>query len=412
MPEKGYIYQVISYVLTIHPIFIIAFKVSFRSLPAPSLSSIRKICEHYEAKCSGRYNSLGSRYVIQMAKEIRTQIDAMSRLNAPKNACHCACGWKRERRIFNFERMDDRDDSSSSHDGSEKTRKYFQDIDTRDEVETGLRGMMDMPLHPELEDIKRKLLRTKIELQEKAIELDRKDTQNNQKLQDERQHLRKTTEILIEQHKDEIEKLQKEIAKVKNDAKVVIDFVRKKANKALDNEMEKRKNDRIRLSKHFEEKEAILRERFNIGLDKVERRVKQALNNEKFIVHERLENELPSPPKPVARPRTVTNIPSNRMRLQRSRRREFSNASDASVQGDFRADDSLSTRESQDIDLSKNRQWFQQRIDELEEWTDTLTATFRGNDTLDRTPDTLTADSSPPSPPPLNRVTTRGEWDI
>jgi hypothetical protein len=353
-----------------------------------------------------------------MAKEIGTQIDAMSRLNAPKAECQCSCGWQ-GRSTFNYE-----SNTISSEDVSEETRKYFQDCgnyigacegtgtSAATGILSGVAGIPDIPLHPELDDIKKKLLQTKIELQEKARELEQKEIQNDQKVQAERQHLRKTTEFLIEQHKDEIKNLQKDIVKVKNDAKVVIDFVRRKANKALDNEMEKRMNDKIMLSKHFEEKEAILKERFNLGLSKVDRQVKQALHNEKFFIRDDCNNALPSPPQPKTRSRRLPGCSKTNMRLPRARRREVSNESDDSFQGNILTDDSLSTRESQDIDFSNNREWFQERINELEEWTDTLTATLREGPSITETPVLDTFESAPASPPPLKRVSTRNEWGI
>ena len=41
--------------------------------------AIRQICTHYEKKCSGKYstNSLASRYVFQMSREIMAQLQAM-----------------------------------------------------------------------------------------------------------------------------------------------------------------------------------------------------------------------------------------------------------------------------------------------------------------------------------------------
>ncbi|GMI12904.1 hypothetical protein TrVE_jg13558 [Triparma verrucosa] len=54
--------------------------ISFRNLPDASLMAIRQICTHYEKKCSGKYstNSLASRYVFQMSREIMAQLQAMS----------------------------------------------------------------------------------------------------------------------------------------------------------------------------------------------------------------------------------------------------------------------------------------------------------------------------------------------
>ena len=51
--------------------------ISFRQLPQPSLSEIKKVCEHYQEKCAGTYNSLASRYVYQMANEIEGLVEAL-----------------------------------------------------------------------------------------------------------------------------------------------------------------------------------------------------------------------------------------------------------------------------------------------------------------------------------------------
>jgi hypothetical protein len=51
--------------------------ISFRNLPPPSLDEIKKICEHYQEKCSGTYKSLASRYVYQMATEIEDLVNVM-----------------------------------------------------------------------------------------------------------------------------------------------------------------------------------------------------------------------------------------------------------------------------------------------------------------------------------------------
>jgi hypothetical protein len=51
--------------------------ISFRELPPPSLDEIKKVCEHYQTKCAGTYNSLASRYVYQMATEIEDLVDSL-----------------------------------------------------------------------------------------------------------------------------------------------------------------------------------------------------------------------------------------------------------------------------------------------------------------------------------------------
>lgn len=51
--------------------------ISFRKLPSPSLDEIKKVCEHYQIKCTGTYKSLASRYLYQMANEIELLVDAL-----------------------------------------------------------------------------------------------------------------------------------------------------------------------------------------------------------------------------------------------------------------------------------------------------------------------------------------------
>lgn len=51
--------------------------ISFRQLPPPSLGEIKKVCEHYQTKCAGTYDSLASRYVYQMATEIEDLVEAL-----------------------------------------------------------------------------------------------------------------------------------------------------------------------------------------------------------------------------------------------------------------------------------------------------------------------------------------------
>ena len=51
--------------------------ISFRQLPPASLGEIKKVCEHYQTKCAGTYDSLASRYVYQMATEIEDLVEAL-----------------------------------------------------------------------------------------------------------------------------------------------------------------------------------------------------------------------------------------------------------------------------------------------------------------------------------------------
>lgn len=48
--------------------------ISARKLPSASLEEIRKACDHYERKCSGRYhdNVAAARHLKDLADEVRT----------------------------------------------------------------------------------------------------------------------------------------------------------------------------------------------------------------------------------------------------------------------------------------------------------------------------------------------------
>ena len=271
-------------------------------------------------------------------------------------------------------------------------------------------------VYPELTEMKDLLIKTKDELQTKARELDQNERENQQKLERERTHFRNTRELLIQQHQEEIHKLSKDIGNVKKDAKIVIDFVRRKANEALDGEIEKRKSDKLRMDRELKERERDLRERFNQRLENVEKQVKYALHREQFVMEtkqgsrqdgaaESQSSSLP-PPKNSSHSRSHLHI------------RVPSNKSDDSVKGgDVRTNDSISTHESRHFTFTDNREWFDERINELDKWTDTLASTlhvlpdapFDEDEKFSTSPTSM---PHPPSPPPVRRISTIKRWEL
>ena len=55
--------------------------ISVRKLPAPSFTALRKACQFYEVKCSGKYSakSAAARYLFQLSREVQEQIVALEK---------------------------------------------------------------------------------------------------------------------------------------------------------------------------------------------------------------------------------------------------------------------------------------------------------------------------------------------
>jgi len=279
-------------------------------------------------------------------------------------------------------------------------------------------------IYPELTEMKELLIKTKDELQNKARELEQNEQESRQKLELERRHFRNTRELLIQQHQEEIHQLSKDVGNVKKDAKVVIEFVRRKANEALDGEMEKRRTDKMRMDRELQERERNLRERFNQRLETVEKQVAHALHQEHFVVEtnndekrhrkqdDTIASRLSSSPRPLRRLASPKN--GNSRSKSNLHIRVPPSQSDASVQGEVMTNDSISTHEGQYFTFTDNREWFQERISELDKWTDTLANSL--NTARDAPFDEDTnASNSPtfmPHPPPVRRISTIKKWEI
>ena len=60
--------------------------ISVRKLPAPSFTALRKACQFYEVKCSGKYSAktAAARYLFQLSREVQDQIVALEKSDAAK----------------------------------------------------------------------------------------------------------------------------------------------------------------------------------------------------------------------------------------------------------------------------------------------------------------------------------------
>lgn len=210
--------------------------VSFRKLPQPSLDAVRKICEHYEAKCSGTYQSLASRYLFQMGREIRSQIDALEN-GAYHHGDSPVCeGEKRSRRRqrseenerycdsvrYQYNQCCDCPSSTSmdqscsmscgSHDGQ------YPCLASNNDLVDGLKH--------EIVRLERELAKTKKEAEDAHYSASGKPENRPVAVQEEVDNIKLAYE-------SKLRDAGREIRALKKDARLVIDFVRRKANETL-----------------------------------------------------------------------------------------------------------------------------------------------------------------------------------
>lgn len=416
--------------------------VSFRSLPEPSLEEIKKICQHYEAKCSGQYNSLGSRYVLELAKEIKSQIDGMEKLSnndSTINLSRASQTSKKPRKrqgswledilssttapldhlgtSIPFLRKSSHDEtksgfvcrrpsnpSSTSHSNPNLYRS------TRPKSASFCHSSQEIPQDQQVRQLTQMLLQKDSELQfvkedaVHAIEIHRKQFQID--LEEEKSKWNCMKEIMEQNHQNVILKKQREVERVKNDAKLVIDFVRRKANKAIEEEKSKGQVNRQLMENKFLEMELRMKELFNSKLQKAETVIQKILSQQRFQV-EKKNHEAPSQCVPSPLPPKKTKLKKYRLHLSDKDKVSTVNtriSNDSTCRGRD-SDESISTRSSmetsendnggslepsrneivnegntksiksdkEDEDMATKNKWFLDRLDELEEWTDALT---------------------------------------
>jgi len=437
--------------------------ISFRNLPGPSLFEIEKICKHYEAKCSGDYKSLASRYVVDMSKEIQSQITGIecgrgsmrpktssgkdSQIaqkkeflsnTRPRTACGLeigAGGRQRQDRlgetsgagIFNWfnngektidtsniTHLDEPGESTVSSVDKERNYFHFEGVGPIGD-ETDICRPKEAGL-PDLIQLKEDLIKKSEELKDMKEIIDRQMDEHKQqyfdRLELERYQFKKIRDQLIRKHKKEIEETREEITRVKKDAKSVIDFIRRKANEALAEEVEKSRFEKKQLNRNLNNQENKLKEAFNTRLHKIEEEVKITFQNTKFAVQDTHISQ--SKPRRSCQP---TSIESDRniMGEISINRGNTKIETDNSIIGGSTTGDSISTKDDTcSIDLVSKQKWFERRIDELDTWTDELSSTLQNGVNLQGSKpfydSRVNMSIEPPLPPPIRRISTRGPW--
>jgi hypothetical protein len=232
----------------------------------------------------------------------------------------------------------------------------------------------------------------------KALETNRK--QYKMDLEKEKSNFKSMKEVIESKHETDLVKVRKEIERIKCDAKLVIDFVRKKANKAIEAERAKSEHEKRKVEEKFNEMELKMVEVFNSRLQKAESAIRTFLSQQRFPVESKDKHTNPLHSK--------SDLKTEGSKLKESVAQNgtspTSTTSDNSTCRDRDSEDSISTRssihsrdpcffttqvqttkalnvdkhnqESSDEDANKkakNNQWFQDRLDELDQWTDALT---------------------------------------
>lgn len=167
--------------------------------------------------------------------------------------------------------------------------------------------------------------------------------QYKEKIQVDRLHFENLQRFLKHAHNDEMKKAKKEIAQVKCDARLVIEFVRRKANEAIDEETSKMEHQKKSIGRKMEALESEMKRTFHNHLLSLEEEVKMVVKKEKNKAVDL--NILPPPP-----PRNISILQKRNLNSSPSRPcLDTSIPSDKSEAPDLWSDDSISTCNSDEI---------------------------------------------------------------
>lgn len=248
------------------------------------------------------------------------------------------------------------------------------------------RAISPSTLERRIEKLEESLLdkETQLKAQQEKARKDLKycEQQYKEKNQVERLHYENSQSLLKRAHEEEIRKVKKEIAQVKSDARLIIDFIRRKASEALAEENSKVEHQKKSIGKRMEAMEAEMKKTFHDHLVSLEEEVKKVVKKERTKAIDL--QILPPPP-----PKNISILPKRKSNTAAVRRHwDDSIPSDETEAPALCSDDSISTCRSDEIssiDIKKIRdtetinehEILRSRVQELEEWTDTLTLALR-----------------------------------
>lgn len=206
--------------------------VSFRILPKPSLQSIADICTHYKEKNIGQYESLASRYLVQMSTEIMTQVLSLS--NSAKEDEELFCEMKNTLNEWNekFSKVGLNSKECQKHNINKAS--CIKPIDIMRELRSK---------DNQIENLRRKndelIMNAERVRYEVATEFDDQIIKYKESIEYNQEIYRKEVEKL----KGEICQLKTALTQIKKDACAELSFTQMKAEEAINQSEVKRKAD-------------------------------------------------------------------------------------------------------------------------------------------------------------------------
>jgi len=208
-----------------------------------------------------------------------------------------------------------------------------------------------------------------------AKQLERKLQEQREKVQVDLLHYKNSLELIKRTHEEELKNAASEIIQVKSDARLVINFIRRKANEAIAEEAFKRTNQKKEMMERIKSQELQMKKSFNGHLESFEAQVKDIVRGGKNAFHTET---------------TFTSATTTGPRIQKSAS-EISLLSNSSVIGEIGSDESITMDDSiassmKDAKYNRNvvneNKLLTFRIKQLERWTDTLTIALRTGATI------------------------------
>ena len=314
-----------------------------------------------------------------MGNEIRTQIGAITKSSHDDNG---GDAFRLENEVY--PPRPPRDESRADASG-ERAEQTGHGIPSRDARIAALVKKIDGYKRAEVE-AKQELKRTKENV---AKRLEVKLQEYKEKTQVDLLHYKNSLDLIKRTHEEELKTVGEEVIQVKKDARLIIDFIRRKANEAIADGASKNAEQKKKMTESLEFQELQMKKSFSAHLEKFEEQVKNVVRGEK-----------------IAFQTEMTHTPTTKMNLRMSRipkspTRDISLVPKNPIVEEIFSDDSISMEDTitnavQDAKYNHstddNSKMLKSRIELLEQWTDTLTIALRSGAAIKG----LTEDSSPP----------------
>ncbi len=319
-----------------------------------------------------------------MGKEIRSQIEGIQGTKKPQHFTFDEGLFDNLDNIYSKE--GDVENEKDMHWSDCKNVPYNSNSRTMFHSASSRQNNDIHSLERQIKKLQASLAEKKTELriqQENATkELKNCEQQYKEKIQIDRLHFENSQRLLKHKHDEDLKKAKKEIAQVKSDARLVIDFIRRKANEAIAEENSKAERQKKSIGKKMQALESEMKKTFHNHLHTLEEEVKMVVRKEKKAIDLTI---LPPPP-----PKHISLMSKRKLNISPIRAccGDVSIPTDKSEAPELCSDDSISTCYSDESPMVSNdekgtscgsnqHELLKSRVQELEQWTDTLTIALR-----------------------------------